>query len=118
MLDRFFRLSENDTNVRTELLAGLTTFLTMAYIIFLQPMILSGSMCSPSTGPQEEAVFGAVTTATCLAAALATLLMAFYARYPIAQAPGMGENYFFVAMVALIAAEVDAGSLELGETAP
>ena len=92
MLDRFFRLSENKTNVRTELLAGLTTFLTMAYIIVVQPMVLSGRMFQSTTGMD----FGAVTTATCIAAALASAIMGLYGRYPIAQAPGMGENFFFV----------------------
>src|SRR5437879_911232 len=86
MFERFFRLSENQTTARTEILAGVTTFLTMAYIIFVQPSVLS------ETGMD----FGAVTTATCLSAALATALMALLARYPIAQAPGMGENFFFV----------------------
>jgi AGZA family xanthine/uracil permease-like MFS transporter len=92
MLERFFRLSENQTSARTELLAGVTTFLTMAYIIFVQPAVLSGAMFGKLTGMD----FGAVTTATCLSAALATAIMALYARYPIAQAPGMGENFFFV----------------------
>jgi len=119
MLNRVFRLSENQTNVRTEVLAGLTTFLTMAYIIFVQPAVLSGAMFNMSTGMD----FGAVTTATCLAAALATAIMGLYARYPIAQAPGMGENFFFVFSVlpaagALIAATVKAGSLEAGSTTP
>ena len=94
MLDRFFRLSENHTNVRTELLAGLTTFLTMAYIIVVQPMVLSGKMAGQPTGMD----FGAVTTATCIAAALASAIMGLYGRYPIAQAPGMGENFFFVSL--------------------
>lgn len=92
MLERIFRLSENQTSVRTEVIAGVTTFLTMAYIIFVQPAVLSGAMFGHPTGMD----FGAVTTATCLAAALATAIMALYARYPIAQAPGMGENFFFV----------------------
>lgn len=92
MLERFFRLAENKTSVRIETLAGVTTFLTMAYIIFVQPAVLSGAMFGKPTGMD----FGAVTTATCLAAALATALMALLARYPIAQAPGMGENFFFV----------------------
>ncbi len=95
MLDRFFRLSEHRTTVRTEVLAGVTTFLTMAYIIFLQPMVLSGRMFGVPPG-EEFIDFGAVTTATCLAAALSTVLMALWARYPIALAPGMGENFFFV----------------------
>lgn len=119
MLDRFFGLSQHGTNVRTEILAGLTTFLTMAYIIFVQPAVLSGSMAGRPTGMD----FGAVTTATCLAAALATAIMALYARYPIAQAPGMGENFFFVASAipaagALIAREVAAGRLQPGQTTP
>jgi AGZA family xanthine/uracil permease-like MFS transporter len=92
MLDRLFRLSEHQTSVRTEVLAGLTTFLTMAYIVFVQPAVLSGTMFGKPIGMD----FGAVMTATCLSAALATALMAVYARYPIAQAPGMGENFFFV----------------------
>src|SRR5437879_6545615 len=91
-LDRLFRFSENHTNARTEVLAGVTTFLTMAYIIVVQPAVLSGKMFGMKTGMD----FGAVTTATCLSAALATAIMALYARYPIAQAPGMGQNFFFV----------------------
>src|SRR5215831_16423118 len=92
MMERVFKLSEHKTTVRTEVLAGLTTFLTMAYIIFVQPSVLSGKMFGTDTGLD----FGAVTTATCGSAALATAIMALYAKYPIAQAPGMGENFFFV----------------------
>lgn len=91
-LEQHFRLRENQTSVRTEMIAGLTTFLTMAYIIFVQPAVLSGAMFGMKTGMD----FGALTTATCLAAALASAIMGLYARYPIAQAPGMGENFFFV----------------------
>src|ERR1043166_7491677 len=91
-MERLFRLSENHTTVRTEVLSGVTTFLTMAYIIVVQPSVLSGKMFGTDTGLD----FGAVTTATCVSAALATAIMALYARYPIAQAPGMGENFFFV----------------------
>ncbi|PYL09142.1 MAG: hypothetical protein DME33_05190 [Verrucomicrobia bacterium] len=86
MIERLFKLSENRTNARTEALAGLTTFLMMAYIIFVQPAVLSGKMFGTDTGID----FGAVTTETCLSAALATAIMAFYARYPIAQAPRDG----------------------------
>jgi AGZA family xanthine/uracil permease-like MFS transporter len=89
-----FRLSEHRTTVRTELLAGLITFLTMAYIIFVQPAVLQMAGMD----------FGAVTTATCLSAALATTIMALYARYPIAQAPGMGENFFFVGLATSVPA--------------
>src|SRR5438270_3303169 len=92
MIEQLFKLSEHKTTVRTEFLAGLTTFLTMAYIIVVQPAVLSGAMFGMKTGMD----FGAVMTATCLSAALATAIMALYARYPIAQAPGMGQNFFFV----------------------
>ncbi len=92
MLNSLFQLERHGTSVRTEVTAGLTTFLTMAYIIFVQPAILSGAMFDIETGID----FGAITTATCLAAATATLIMGFYARYPIALAPGMGVNLFFV----------------------
>lgn len=92
MIERLFKLSENKTNVCTEVLAGVTTFLTMAYIIFVQPAVLSGKMFGADTGMD----FGAVTTATCLSGALAKAIMAIYARYPIAQASGMGENFFFI----------------------
>ena len=92
MLERVFQLRVNGTTVRTEVVAGLTTFLTMSYIIFVQPAVLSGVMFGQPTGMD----FGAITTATCLAAALASAIMGLYARYPIAQAPGMGENFFFV----------------------
>ncbi|MEX0591386.1 MAG: NCS2 family permease [Xanthobacteraceae bacterium] len=85
MLDEYFGLSANRTNVRTEVIAGITTFLTMAYIIFVNPQILGAA------GMDKGAVF----VATCLAAALSTLIMALYANYPIALAPGMGLNAFF-----------------------
>jgi len=93
MLERLFRLSENNTNVRTEIFAGLVTFLTMAYIIFVQPAVLSGKM----PGMQETGMdFGAVMVATCVSAAVATLIMALAANYPVALAPGMGQNFLFV----------------------
>jgi AGZA family xanthine/uracil permease-like MFS transporter len=85
MLERIFKLTENKTNVRTELVAGLTTFLTMAYIIFVNPDILSAA----------KMPFEAVFAATCIAAAIGCLLMAFLANYPIALAPGMGLNAYF-----------------------
>jgi AGZA family xanthine/uracil permease-like MFS transporter len=91
-LDKFFRLSENGTSARIEVTAGVTTFLTMAYIIFVQPAVLSGRMFGMQTGMD----FGAVTCATCVSAAIATAVMGLVARYPIALAPGMGENFFFV----------------------
>jgi AGZA family xanthine/uracil permease-like MFS transporter len=100
MMNRLFALDAHGTSLRTEVLAGVTTFLTMAYIIFVQPAILSGVMLDSPTGMD----FGAVTTATCLAAALATAIMGLYARYPIALAPGMGENFVFVLTAIPVAA--------------
>ena len=86
MLDRLFNIKEAGSNVRTEIIAGVTTFMTMAYIIFVNPAILS-------QGAKMD--FNAVMVATCLSAAVATLLMAILANYPIAQAPGMGINALF-----------------------
>jgi len=78
----YFKLREHRTCVRTEVVAGLTTFLTMAYIIFVNPSILAKAGMD----------YNAVLMATCIAAAVGTLMMAFVARYPFAQAPGMGLN--------------------------
>src|SRR5690606_9305745 len=84
-LDNYFGLRAARTDVRTEVIAGVTTFLTMAYIIFVNPMILA------KAGMDQGAVF----VATCLAAAIGTAIMGLYANYPIALAPGMGLNAFF-----------------------
>ncbi|QXZ09771.1 NCS2 family permease [Comamonas sp. Y33R10-2] len=89
--ERTFKLNEHQTNVRTELVAGLTTFLSMAYIMFVNPSIL-GDAGMPK---------GAVFVATCLIAALGSTIMAFYANYPIALAPGMGLNAYFAYVVVL-----------------
>ena len=89
--ERQFKLSEHGTDVRKEIMAGITTFVTMAYIIFVNPGILS------ETGMP----FGSVLVATCLGASLATFLMAFLANYPFALAPGMGLNAFFAFTVVL-----------------
>nr|MBC8453485.1 NCS2 family permease [PVC group bacterium] len=72
MFEKLFKLSENNTNVRTEIMAGLVTFLTMSYIIVVQPLVLSGKMFGFETGMD----FGSIMTATCIAAALATAIMA------------------------------------------
>src|SRR5258705_1793542 len=90
-LDRTFGLSEHSTNVWTEFIAGLATFLTMVYIVFVNPTILGNA------GMDKGAVF----VATCIAAAVSTLVMALYANYPIALAPGMGLNAFFAFTVVL-----------------
>jgi AGZA family xanthine/uracil permease-like MFS transporter len=89
MLEKVFGLTARETSVRTEVLAGATTFLTMAYIIFVNPKILA------STGMNEGAVF----VATCLAAAIGSALMGLWANLPVAQAPGMGLNAFFAFVV-------------------
>jgi adenine/guanine/hypoxanthine permease len=91
MIQRLFKLKENNTNVKTEVMAGITTFMTLSYIIFVQPTVLSA--CGMD--------FGSVMVATCVASALATFLMGFYANYPIALAPGMGQNFFFAYTVVL-----------------
>src|SRR6186997_1840940 len=90
-LDRYFGLTHHGTNVRTEVIAGATTFLTMVYIVFVNPQILGKAGKDP----------GAVFVATCIAAAVSTLVMAFFANYPIALAPGMGLNAFFAFTVVL-----------------
>ncbi|MRW89612.1 NCS2 family permease [Duganella sp. FT80W] len=90
-LNQFFKLPEHGTNVRTEVVAGVTTFLTMAYIIFVNPAILGDA------GVPKDAVF----VATCLAAALGTMIMGLYANYPIGMAPGMGLNAYFAYAVVL-----------------
>ena len=91
LLERLFGLSASGSNVRTEFVAGLTTFLTMVYIVFVNPQILG------SAGMDKGAVF----VATCIAAAVSTTVMALYANYPIALAPGMGLNAFFAFTVVL-----------------
>lgn len=89
--ERVFKLTEHNTNVRTEMVAGMTTFLSMAYIMFVNPSIL-GDAGMPK---------GAVFVATCLIAALGSTIMALYANYPIALAPGMGLNAYFAYVVVL-----------------
>ncbi len=101
MLDKFFKLSDHNTNVHTELVAGVTTFLTMSYILFVQPAVLSTDFAGNPTGLSMDAVL----LATCLASFIATLIMGLYANYPIAQAPGMGENFFFITVVMALAAK-------------
>lgn len=90
-MDKFFRLKENNTNVRTEVVAGITTFMTMAYILIVNPSILSAA------GMDQGAVF----TATAVSAIIGTLIMGLYAKLPFAQAPGMGLNAFFAFTVVL-----------------
>jgi AGZA family xanthine/uracil permease-like MFS transporter len=90
-IDRFFKLSEHKTSIKIELLAGLTTFVTMSYIMFLNPIIMS------KTGMPFDGLF----LATCIGAAIATIFMGLYANWPIGLAPGMGLNAFFTFTVVL-----------------
>jgi len=90
-LDRFFHLTARGSSVRTEIIAGLTTFLTMAYIVFVQPAVLSAAGMDA----------GAVLVATCIASAIGTLLMGLLANYPIGVAPAMGHNFFFAFTVVI-----------------
>lgn len=90
-VENIFKFGENRTDLKTEAIAGITTFMTMAYIIFVNPAMIS----------QAGMDFGSAMTATCAAAAFATIIMGLYANYPIALAPGMGENAFFTYTVCI-----------------
>ncbi len=91
MIDGLFDLEEAGTSIRTEIVAGVTTFMTMSYIIFVQPAVLGAAGMNP----------GAVMVATCLSSAIAMVLMAVLTNYPIALAPAMGHNFFFAYIVVL-----------------
>lgn len=91
MLEKLFHLKQHGTRASTEVLAGATTFMTMSYIVVVQPSLFS----------QAGIDFGSVLMATCLSAALASLVMGLWANYPVALAPGMGENFFFIYTVVL-----------------
>ena len=99
MLEKIFKLKENNTTVKTEIIAGLTTFMTMAYIIALNPNLLTGF--GKDTMPE---LWNGVFLATCIASAIGTVVMAFLANKPFAMAPGMGLNSFFAVVVTNIAA--------------
>ncbi len=95
VMEKLFKLKANNTDIKTEILAGITTFMTMAYILAVNPLMLSGIMMGGSTGMDYAALF----TATAIAAIIGTLCMAFFANYPIALASGMGLNAFFASIV-------------------
>ena len=99
MLEKIFKLKENNTTARTEIIAGLTTFMTMAYIIALNPNLLTGF--GKDTMPE---LWNGVFLATCIASAICTIVMAFLANKPFAMAPGMGLNSFFAVVVTNIVA--------------
>ena len=111
-MEKFFKLKENGTTVRTEILAGLTTFMTMAYIIALNPNLLTGF-------GQEgtPALWNGVFLSTCIASAIGIYVMAFLANKPFAMAPGMGLNSFFAVVVANIAAITGVSYVESFQTA-
>jgi len=91
VLESIFKLSDQNTNIKKEAIGGTTTFMTMSYIIFVQPLVLSAAGMD----------FGAVLIATCISSAFGIIMMAFLANYPIAMAPGMGQNFFFTYTVVL-----------------
>lgn len=106
MLERLFQLKTHHTTVSREVFAGITTFFAMSYIIFLQPAILSGALMGNPTGID----FDAQLTVTVLASAFATLIMGLLANYPIALAPGMGQNFYFIFSVIPAAAALGSSS--------
>lgn len=111
MLEKIFRLKENKTTVKTEVIAGLTTFMTMAYIIALNPNLLTGF------GAEGGNLWNGVFLATCIASAVGMFVMAFVANKPFAMAPGMGLNSFFAVVVANIVSLTGMSYLESFQSA-
>lgn len=107
MLEKLFKLKANHTTVKTEILAGLTTFMTMAYIIALNPNLLTGFKANGG-----DALWNGVFLATCIASAVGTIVMAFLANKPFAMAPGMGLNSFFAVVVLNIVSITGLGYVE------
>ena len=106
-LDRFFHYSSHGSSLRTEIIAGLSTFAAMAYIICIQPALFSGRM----TGTETGMPFDALVTTTCIASAVGTLLMGLLANYPVGLAPGMGTNFFVLFSVMGGCAAVTGGKI-------
>ena len=107
LLDRFFHYSAHGSTLKTEVIAGLSTFAAMAYIICIQPALFSGQMTGTATGMP----FAPLLTTTCLASAFGTLLMGVLANYPVGLAPGMGTNFFILFSVMGACATVTGGSM-------
>lgn len=101
ILENYFKLKENGTTVRTEVLAGFTTFITIAYILILNPQILSDPFMIMKDVDMATKISNGVFIGTCIASFIGTMLVAFYAKLPFAQAPGMGLNAFFAYTVVL-----------------
>ena len=115
-MDKFFKISERGSNVRTEIIAGLTTFFAMAYIVVTNPnQIVSFNHLAPDADPAFQQIWNAVYVASILAAIIGTLLMALYAKMPFAQACGMGLNSFF--FVSFILPEIISGGDVIFRTA-
>ena len=106
MLEKRFKLKENNTSVRTEIIAGLTTFMTMAYIIALNPNLLTGY------GAGGQALWNGVFLATCISSAVAMFVMAFLANKPFCLAPGMGLNSFMAIVIGNLVAMTGMGYVE------
>lgn len=100
-LERYFRLNEHNTSIRTEILAGITTFITIAYILVLNPQILSDPYVITGDAAMATKVSNGVFIGTCIASFIGTILVSLYAKLPFAQAPGMGLNAFFAYTVVL-----------------
>ena len=107
ILDRFFHYSSHGSSVKTETIAGLSTFAAMAYIICLQPALFSGQLTGTATGMP----FSALVTTTCIASAIGTILMGILANYPIGLAPSMGTNFFIMFSVMSACAAVTGGTV-------
>ena len=105
-MDKLFQLKKNGVTVRTELMAGLTTFMTMAYIVALNPNLLT------NFGAEGGNLWNGVFLATCIASAIGTICMGILANKPFAMAPGMGLNSFFAVVVANLAAMTGMGYLQ------
>ena len=103
MLEKVFKLSKNGTTAKTEIMAGITTFMTMAYIIALNPNLLTNFKDGLGDGENLTALWNGIFLATCIASAVGTICMAFLANRPFVMAPGMGLNSFFAIVVANIA---------------
>ena len=94
-LNRFFHLDENNTNTKTEIIAGITTFITIAYVLIINPKVLSTPFEIMGDSQMAQKISNGVFIGTCLGAFIGTILVAFYAKLPFAQAPGMGLSAFF-----------------------
>ena len=101
LIDRYFEVSRNHSTIRTEVLAGITTFITIAYILILNPQVLSDPYMIMGDTIMAGKIANGVFIGTCIGAFIGTALCALYAKVPFAQAPGMGLNAFFAYTVVL-----------------